>query len=278
MPFVMIKGTFQIKGYSPDGDSIRFRAHNPENWKKLAGLPVNIRGNSHVQLRFQGIDALETHYKDFHQPRKLGFAARDFMLEKLGFNRVVQMAPNKPVLQALDKVEGYIISRTTEGNQRPLSYAFAGQPEEADGTSVFLDKNRLKASLNYQLLKAGLAYPNYYKGIFNDLRQAMTEAVNQARLEGLGIWFHDKTNLGFKVEGLKSISRDYVIMPKLFRYLVDYLESGGKVSQFKRYLEKRPESVLVHSRQDLTYFDQVIDVSGNEIKMKVQPEDLIFMS
>jgi hypothetical protein len=54
-------------------------------------------------------------------------------------------------------------------------------------------------------------------------------------------------------------------------------KAHNQISQFKRYLEKRPESVFVHSRQDLTTFDKLIEVSGNEIKMKVQPEDLIFM-
>jgi len=32
MPFVVIKGTFHIEGYSPDGDSVRFKADNKEHW------------------------------------------------------------------------------------------------------------------------------------------------------------------------------------------------------------------------------------------------------
>ncbi len=37
MPFYLIKGTFHIEGYSPDGDSVRFRADNKEHWAKLSG-------------------------------------------------------------------------------------------------------------------------------------------------------------------------------------------------------------------------------------------------
>jgi hypothetical protein len=32
MPFLVIKGTFHIEGYSPDGVSVRFRADNKEHW------------------------------------------------------------------------------------------------------------------------------------------------------------------------------------------------------------------------------------------------------
>ena len=35
MPFNLIKGTFHVVGYSPDGDSIRFRAEDLQNWDCL---------------------------------------------------------------------------------------------------------------------------------------------------------------------------------------------------------------------------------------------------
>lgn len=34
MPFFLIKGTFHVVGYQPDGDSIRFQADNPESSKE----------------------------------------------------------------------------------------------------------------------------------------------------------------------------------------------------------------------------------------------------
>jgi len=63
MAFFLIKGTFHVKGYSPDGDSIRFRARNPDNWKKLSGPAVALNARGHAQLRIEAIDALETHYQ-----------------------------------------------------------------------------------------------------------------------------------------------------------------------------------------------------------------------
>ena len=60
MSFNLIKGTFHVKGYSPDGDSIRFRAKDPTNWKKLSGPAVGLNALGHAQLRIEAMDALET--------------------------------------------------------------------------------------------------------------------------------------------------------------------------------------------------------------------------
>ena len=68
MRFVSIRGTFHVVGYSPDGDSIRFWAHNNDQWKKVDGPKVKRNGRGHAQLRFEAIDTLETHYKGEHQP------------------------------------------------------------------------------------------------------------------------------------------------------------------------------------------------------------------
>jgi len=46
MSFTLIKGTFHVLGYSPDGDSIRFKAKDASLWKKLSGpaVELNARG------------------------------------------------------------------------------------------------------------------------------------------------------------------------------------------------------------------------------------------
>ncbi len=68
MDYRLIKGTFHVVGYSPDGDSLKFRAANPKNWAKLETdhreqLDKQISADEGlVQLRLQGVDALETHY------------------------------------------------------------------------------------------------------------------------------------------------------------------------------------------------------------------------
>ncbi len=62
MSFNLIKGTFHVVGYSPDGDSIRFQANDRNKWNLLEGPPVQPNARGHVQLRIEAIDTLETHY------------------------------------------------------------------------------------------------------------------------------------------------------------------------------------------------------------------------
>jgi hypothetical protein len=39
MSFTLIRGTYHIQGYKPDGDSIRFGALDSAHWKKLTERP-----------------------------------------------------------------------------------------------------------------------------------------------------------------------------------------------------------------------------------------------
>ncbi len=68
MNYVLIKGIYYVVGYSPDGDSIKFKAANPVHWQLINSefgdeFAQNFAADGGViQLRLQGVDALETHY------------------------------------------------------------------------------------------------------------------------------------------------------------------------------------------------------------------------
>lgn len=68
MKYTLIKGIFHVVGHSPDGDSIKFKASNPAHWQLIDSefkeeFEQNFATNAGViQLRLQGVDALETHY------------------------------------------------------------------------------------------------------------------------------------------------------------------------------------------------------------------------
>lgn len=55
MPFSVIKGTFHTEGYSPDGESVRFRADYKEHWAKLSGPPAELNAKDHAQLHFEAL-------------------------------------------------------------------------------------------------------------------------------------------------------------------------------------------------------------------------------
>jgi hypothetical protein len=276
MPFFVIKGTFHIEGYSPDGDSVRFRADDKQHWAKLSGRPVELNAKDHAQLRFEAIDTLETHYQGMHQPLELATGALEHLLEGLSITDVEWNAARTTVTSANDGTEGYILSRAVEENGRPVAFVYAGESREEDGSEIFLDADVMRQSLNHRALEEGVAYPTYYKGLFHDLRGALTEAVGRAREAKRGVWSKDRTNAGFKVDGLGSITDEHVVLPKLFRRLAEYLEAGGPVAGFEEFLEARDEEVIIISTVHPTHFDTVVEVEGNTVRMTEPPENLIF--
>jgi len=116
--------------------------------------------------------------------------------------------------------------------------------------------------------------PTYYKGLFHDLREALTETVARAREAQLGVWAEDQSNAGFEVDGLDSITDDHVILAKLFRRLAEYLEAGGSVGGFKEFLEAKDEEIIVISTVHPTHFDTVVEVEGNTVRLTEPPENL----
>jgi hypothetical protein len=74
MKYLLIKGSLHVVGYSPDGDSMMFKATNPAVWDALDKednelfLEKLTKENGAVQLRLEGIDALETHFTPMPLP------------------------------------------------------------------------------------------------------------------------------------------------------------------------------------------------------------------
>jgi hypothetical protein len=276
MPFFVIKGTFHIEGYSPDGDSVRFRADNKQHWAKLSGRSVELNAKDHAQLRFEAIDTLETHYLDMHQPLELALGALEHLLGGLGITDVKWNETRTRVTAANDGTEGYILSRAVEENGRPVAFVYAGAPREEDGSDIFLNAEMMRQSLNHRALEEGVAYPTYYEGLFHDLREALTEAVGRAREANRGVWAEDLTNAGVEVENLGAITDDHVVLPKLFRRLAEYLQAGGSVAGFEEFLEAKDEEVIVISTVHPTHFDTLVEVEGNAVRLTEPPENLIF--
>lgn len=83
MKYLLIKGTLHVIRYSPDGDSMMFKATNPEVWEGLASDHRSIfekkltQDNGAVQLRLQGVDALETHYSPDALPTPTDLRGKD---------------------------------------------------------------------------------------------------------------------------------------------------------------------------------------------------------
>lgn len=269
--FIAIPGTFHVTGYTPDGDSIHFKAQNADNLRKLRNHPARLNHREHVQLRLEGIDSLELNFEDRHQPLKYANAALDFLLSQLGI-RGNLFGP----AHARDGAAGCILARQVEKYRRPVAFIFAGDLGWADGEKVFLDAALLQKSVNYRLLQAGLVYPTYYEGLYAELREELTRACRDARKEQRGFWPQDCTNSGVVIDGLNSLTAKCIILPKLFRRLVRFMKENHDISVFKEYLATHPDPVTHLPTGQCTNLAALVQVQDTSVRLTAAPEDLVF--
>lgn len=276
MPFHLIKGTFHVTNYSPDGDTIRFQPDNEANIARLSGVSAKFNARRHVSLRLEGIDTLETHFSGLKQPPPLADDATDFLLDMVGITNVVWSHERRNIASADDGVRGHIMARSTDKFGRIIAFAFAGNVGEEDGAEVFLDQNRLSESVNSKLASEGFAYPTFYWGLFADLRDALTETVAAARDAGKGVYAVDQTISGVEIASLKTITDEAVILPKLFRRLSAYIKETGGVAGFKVAMEASEEPVLDLRENNFTHFDTFIVEEDSVIRLTRRPEEFVF--
>lgn len=224
----------------------------------------------------EAIDALETHFSGFHQPLKLARKATNSLLSFLDIDDVVWNKTQSEILYAEDGTEGYILSRTTEKNRRPVAFAFPGGTDWKDGSEVFLDADLLRKSLNCRLMSKGLVYPTYYNGLFSELRAEFTNAAAEAKSEGKGLWPQDRTNTGFSAD-LDDLTERSVILPKLFRRAVQHLSAGGDADRFKEFLASSCEPLVKAPEIHFSRLDAVVDTKDGIVKLTDAPENLIFL-
>lgn len=262
MPFTLIRGRFVPKAGTPDGDSVRFRANNLKLWNKLEGKKVKIGTGSEtrgtVQLRFEGIDAIE---KGATKP--LATQARDNMFELIGFSA------------RTPEPSGFVLARMTDDvSGRPICFAFAGNTPRKDGSETFLDASMLRDSVNLLQMDAGFAYPLYYNTLFASLRNAFTTALCAAKDAGAGYWPTDRTVEGVTVKALGDLETIPPVWPKLWRRLEEHLRGRDRLDGFIDFLEARNERVDILSIMEERGLQDIVKVDGNRVRLTEPPENL----
>jgi len=264
MAFVLIKGWFVPGAGIPDGDSVRFRARNTRLWAKLDGKPVQIgkgkKTKGTVQLRFEGIDAIE---KGAIMP--LSTKARDNMLKLIRYEKEIEPEP-----------EGYVLARMTDDRSgRPICFAYAGKTIEHDGSAnVYLDPSRLARSVNFKQMANGYAYPLYYNTLLTSLREKFTDALKNARRRKLGYWPSDSTRKGVTVRKTEDLARIAPIWPKLWRRLQEYLKDHNSLDDFIPFLEKKKERVDLLTLMEERGLHDIVTVKGNTVALTEPPENI----
>jgi endonuclease YncB( thermonuclease family) len=283
----VIRGEFLIVGKSPDGDSIRFIANNPEHYQALdrSHRIHTSEADQSVQLRFQAIDAPELHYNKYTQP--LGVHSRDELLKRMGF-RKIQYDGNKVASSSPDRVPGVILSNMVERNGRPVAYLLLEKASESliDGSNIAIDVDTLNQTLNCQLLAQGVAYPGFYDSIPAIHRQHLQTIAQTAKVEKRGIWLVDRT-ANFMLRHVTDLTAPsgQLIYPKLFRRGINYLKAraNGFEGNFVEWLltpaiiASGENDRLLGPGETLMQLSDCLQSSGDRVTCAIDFADVMFI-
>jgi endonuclease YncB( thermonuclease family) len=292
--YTLIKGEYHIfypdlprSGPEPDGDTVAFRPGNAELIRQFPwqGRPPRFNGHNTTSIRFEGIDALETHFKDMHQELRLARAARDLTLQQLGFTGVQFWDDQPNRVRAVDNnpQPGYVLASGLDSNGRTLAFVYAGNTDPDDGSEVFLDASKMEQSVNVALVNAGLAYGEFYTSLPMDLTGRLRELVRESRVSGAGLWAREDINIerSARISDLSTL-QTLVLWPKLFRRLADYFAEGhGGLNGFDAWLREdvthRDDRLLLPTGEFGNMHDIVAIQENDEIKLRYEPEEVVIL-
>lgn len=287
MPLFLINGTYRVTGGVPGGDSVRFHPDDPRAFGVLR-LPARTNFRGEVRLRLAGVDALETAFTPpgsatrWHQPLELAEAGVTALATALGFDRIERDENGCAVASSPGAVPGHVLAHGVDVYGRLVGFAFPSRRRglAADLSPFGLDVAGLRDSVNWMLLRQGLGYPVVYSALAPGLRAELFAAAEHASDQQRGVWPRDVTQTGMQLEHRDQLRDRFVVLPKLFRRLVDYLElssdSGVDLSGLLDYLVARGERVLVLSRGHVTGFDTVVAVQRQQLKLGVPLQHVVF--
>lgn len=273
--YKVIAGTFHVKGFEPDGDSIRFQATNPANWDFFLWPTELDKLSKRKQLRVEAIDAMETHYDGYHQPRPFALAALESLLELLDINSVIYSIGFTKIVEASDGKAGFIAAGTTDRFGRPVSYVFPKKAPLVDGAVMDSSQLPVEESINFQLAREGLVYPTFYTTTDRVFAEKIRAVVSRARKTKRGIWSIDRTS-DFSLWDIRTLQEDILILPKLFRRLATFIDSYADYSKLEEYMKKQRDNLQLWDGTKKKSLADLMKFSGRHIQMKTPVEDILF--
>jgi hypothetical protein len=288
-------------GSQPDGDSVWFKPDNPNHLRDIGGRDASFNGGEFANLRFEGIDALELHYKGGHQLEEPTVRARDFVLDALGFTSVTFVNRNDPdeidmtVHDATpETVRAHIFTRAVDPFGRPVAFVFAGTHPRRNGTEFFVEVDEMAQSINAGLMDAGLVYPAYYSsreingvsvgGLPGSIRRILTARKGGAQAQNRGVWAHDASLSGFQANNSDDLD-DLAIWPKLYRrmhtFFRDQSVANHTMAAFVQWLQdnasSRDDRVFVLETGEMRNLSDVLNRDGTQLRLIHDPDQLIIV-
>lgn len=273
--YKIIAGTFHVKGFQPDGDSIRFQANKPENWDFFEWESAVDKASKKKQLRVESIDALETHYEGYHQSRAFAIAALESLLDMLNIKSVTYSLSMTQIVDADDGKPGFIASASTDRFGRPVSYVFPKSANLTDGAIMDSASMPIEDSLNFQLAREGLVYPTFYTTTDRIFAEKIRAVVTRARKTKRGIWSIDRTP-DFTLLDMRTLQEDVLVMPKLFRRLVSFFDNYSDFGKLEEYMKKQRDNLVLWDGTKKKSMADLMKITGRRLQMKTPVEDILF--
>ncbi|MBI5838779.1 MAG: thermonuclease family protein [Chloroflexi bacterium] len=273
--YKVIAGTFHVKGFQPDGDSIRFQAANQANWDFFTWESDADKNTRKKQLRVEAIDALETHYEGYHQPRPFALAALESLLELLQIKSVTYSLSLTQIVDADDGKSGFVASAVTDRFGRPVSYVFPKDAPLTDGAVMDSSTLPVEESINFQLAREGLVYPTFYTTTDRTFAEKIRAVVARARKTKRGIWSIDRTS-DFTLWDVRTLQEDILVLPKIFRRLVGFFNGYSEFDKLIDYMKKQKDNLVLWDGTKKKSLAELMKFSGRRIQMKTPLEDILF--
>jgi endonuclease YncB( thermonuclease family) len=289
--YTIIHGQFRIhredqplQGPQPDGDTIRFE---PDDVQLLYALPrfsgraPDIRSGG-INVRYEGVDALETHFQGSHQNAEWGRAARDRNLALLGYTNVEFFSDHPNIVSSVDvdPLRGYVIANGIESNGRLLGLVYAGTPTANDGERIFVDEAMLDRSINAKLAQEGLVYVEPYDTMPIALVNRLRAIMRTARSAGAGFLGAEDVSVAASA-AIPSLdaAQGLVMWPKLFRRLVSYFQEGVTgLSGFDAWIREDPvrrDDTLRLPDGEKANMHDTYEIVSDRMSLTYNPEELL---
>ncbi len=239
------------------------------------GKQQRIKHPKKKQLRVEAIDAMETHYEGYHQPRPFALAAMEALLELINIKDVTYSLSMTQIVDADDGKAGFIASADVDRFGRPVSYVFPKSAKLTDGAIMDSAILPIEDSINFQLAREGLVYPTFYTTTDRTFAEKIRAVVARARKTKRGIWSIDKTS-DFTLWDIRTLEEDILLMPKLFRRIVSFFDNYSNFGKLQEYMSKQRDNLVLWDGTKKKSLADLMTISGRRIRMKTPVEDILF--
>jgi hypothetical protein len=99
--------------------------------------------------------------------------------------------------------------------------------------------------------------------------------ISRARKTKRGLWSIDRTS-DFSIWDVRTLQEDILILPKLFRRLVAFMDCYADFNQLEAFMKKQRDNLVLWDGTKKRSLADLMKFSGRRMQMKTPVEDILF--